>query len=85
MRSWVLLELVIYPIKAPKAIKEVNLTVDSISADIYVKESDSAETNLASKTLNEETSAQFTLSGDQKTVYIMSSATVKITALSVTY
>ena len=72
-------------IEAPNAIKEVNLTVDSYSGDIYVKESDSASTNLASKTLTGETSAQFTLSGDQKTVYIMSSAKVNIKALSVTY
>lgn len=72
-------------IKAPKAIKEVNLTVSSYSGDIYVKESVSASTNLASKTLAGETSAQFTLSGDQKTVYIMSSASVKITGFSVTY
>ncbi|MGM9789786.1 MAG: hypothetical protein ACI3Y9_05715 [Candidatus Cryptobacteroides sp.] len=72
-------------IEAPNAIKEVNLTVDSYSGDIYVKESESASTNLASKTLTGETSAQFTLSGDQKTVYIMSSAKVNITALSVTY
>lgn len=72
-------------ITAPKAIKEINLTVDSITGKLSVKESPSSLTALASQDLTEGTSANFTLSSDLKTVYITSSATVKITALSVTY
>ena len=73
-------------ITAPKAIKAINLTVDSFTGKLSVKESPSSETAaLASQDLTEGTSANFTLSSDLKTVYITSSATVKITALSVTY
>lgn len=72
-------------ITAPKAIKEINLTVDSFTGTLSVKESPSSGTALASLDLNEGTSANFTLSSDLKTVYITSSADVKITALSVTY
>ena len=72
-------------ITAPKAIKEINLTVDSFTGTLSVKESPSSGTALASQDLNEGTSANFTLSSDLKTVYITSSANVKITALSVTY
>ena len=72
-------------ITAPKAIKEINLTVDSFTGTLSVKESVSAGTALASKDLNGGTSAQFTLSSDLKTVYVTSSANVKITALTVTY
>ena len=72
-------------ITAPKAIKAINLTVDSFTGTLSVKESPSSGTALASQYLNEGTSANFTLSSDLKTVYITSSATVKITALSVTY
>ena len=72
-------------ITAPKAIKEINLTVDSFTGTLSVKESPSSGTALASQDLNEGTSANFTLSSDLKTVYITSSADVKITALSVTY
>ena len=70
---------------APKAIKAINLTVGSVTGTLSVKESPSSGTALASQYLNEGTSANFTLSSDLKTVYITSSATVKITALSVTY
>ena len=72
-------------ITAPKAIKAINLTVDSFTGTLSVKESPSSGTALASQYLNEGTSANFTLSSDLKTVYITSSANVKITALSVTY
>ena len=72
-------------ITAPKAIKAINLTVDSFTGTLSVKESPSSGTALASQDLNEGTSANFTLSSDLKTVYITSSANVKITALSVTY
>ena len=72
-------------ITAPKAIKAINLTVDSFTGKLSVKESPSSGTALASQDLNEGTSANFTLSSDLKTVYITSSANVKITALSVTY
>lgn len=72
-------------ITAPKAIKAINLTVGSVTGTLSVKESPSSVTALASQDLNEGTSANFTLSSDLKTVYITSSATVKITALSVTY
>lgn len=72
-------------ITAPKAIKAINLTVDSFTGTLSVKESPSSETALASQVLTTGTSANFTLSSDLKTVYITSSANVKITALSVTY
>ena len=72
-------------ITAPKAIKAINLTVGSVTGTLSVKESPSSVTALASQDLNEGTSANFTLSSDLKTVYITSSANVKITALSVTY
>lgn len=72
-------------ITAPKAIKEINLTVNSFSGTLSVKESPSSVTALASQVLTAGTSANFTLSSDLKTVYITSSANVKITALSVTY
>ena len=73
-------------ITSPKAIKEINLTVDSFTATLSVKESPSSVTALASQDLNEGTSANFTLSSDLKTVYITSSAdNLKIRALSVTY
>ena len=72
-------------ITAPKAIKAINLTVGSVTGTLSVKESPSSVTALASQDLKEGTSANFTLSSDLKTVYITSSATVKITALSVTY
>ena len=72
-------------ITAPKAIKAINLTVGSVTGTLSVKESPSSVTALASQDLNEGTSANFTLSSDLKTVYITSSADVKITALSVTY
>ena len=72
-------------ITSPKAIKEINLTVDSFTGTLSVKESASAGTALASQTLSAATSAKFTLSSDLKTVYVTSSANVKITALTVTY
>ena len=72
-------------ITSPKAIKEINLTVDSFTGTLSVKESASAGTALASQTLSAGTSAKFTLSSDLKTVYVTSSANVKITALTVTY
>ena len=73
-------------ITAPKAIKAINLTVDSFTGKLSVKESPSSETAaLASQDLTEGTSANFTLSSDLKTVYITSSANVMIRALSVTY
>ncbi len=73
-------------ITAPKAIKEINLTVDSFTGTLSVKESPSSGTALASQDLNEGTSANFTLSSDLKTVYITSSVdNVMIRALSVTY
>ena len=73
-------------ITAPKAIKEINLTVDSFTGTLSVKESPSSDTALASQDPNEGNSANFTLSSDLKTVYITSSAdNLKITALSVTY
>ncbi|MDY4752253.1 MAG: hypothetical protein SPD44_06025, partial [Prevotella sp.] len=72
-------------ITAPKAIKEINLTVDSFTGTLSVKESASAGTALASQTLSAGTSAKFTLSSDLKTVYVTSSTNVKITALTVTY
>ena len=73
-------------ITAPKAIKKINLTVDSFTGTLSVKESPSSDTALASQDPNEGNSANFTLSSDLKTVYITSSAdNLKITALSVTY
>ena len=72
-------------ITSPKAIKEINLTVDSFTATLSVKESPSSDTALASQVLDQGTSAKFTLSSDLKTVYVTSSANVKITALTVTY
>ena len=72
-------------ITAPKAIKEINLTVDSFNGTLSVKESPSSVTALASQVLNGETSANFTLSSDLTTVYITSSDNVMIRALSVTY
>ena len=72
-------------ITSPKAIKEINLTVDSFTGTLSVKESASAGTALASQTLSAGTSAKFTLSSDLKTVYVTSSTNVKITALTVTY
>ena len=72
-------------ITSPKAIKEINLTVDSFTGTLSVKQSASAGTALASQTLSAGTSAKFTLSSDLKTVYVTSSANVKITALTVTY
>ena len=72
-------------ITAPKAIKEINLTVDSFTGTLSVKESPSSDTALASQVLDQGTSAKFTLSSDLKTVYVTSSANVKITALTVTY
>lgn len=72
-------------ITAPKAIKEINLTVDSFNGTLSVKESPSSVTALASQDLNEGTSANFTLSSDLTTVYITSSDNVMIRALSVTY
>lgn len=73
-------------ITAPKAIKKINLTVDSFTGTLSVKESPSSDTALASQDPNEGHSANFTLSSDLKTVYITSSAdNLKITALSVTY
>lgn len=72
-------------ITSPKAIKEINLTVDSFTGTLSVKESASAGTALALQTLSAGTSAKFTLSSDLKTVYVTSSANVKITALTVTY
>lgn len=72
-------------ITSPKAIKEINLTVDSFTGTLSVKESASAGTALASQTLSAGTSAKFTLSSDLKTVYVTSSANVKITTLTVTY
>ena len=72
-------------ITSPKAIKEINLTVDSFTATLSVKESPSSDTALASQVLDQGTSAKFTLSSDLKTVYVTSSSNVKITALTVTY
>lgn len=72
-------------ITAPKAIKEINLTVDSFTGTLSVKESPSSDTALASQVLDQGTSAKFTLSSDLKTVYVTSSTNVKITALTVTY
>lgn len=72
-------------ITAPKAINEINLTVDSFTGTLSVKESPSSDTALASQDPNEGTSAKFTLSSDLKTVYVTSSTNVKITALTVTY
>ena len=72
-------------ITAPKAIKAINLTVDSFTGTLSVKESPSSDTALASQVLDQGTSAKFTLSSDLKTVYVTSSANVKITALTVTY
>ena len=72
-------------ITAPKAIKEINLTVDSFTGTLSVKESPSSDTALASQVLDQGTSAKFTLSSDLKTVYVTSSSNVKITALTVTY
>ena len=72
-------------ITSPKAIKEINLTVDSFTGTLSVKESPSSDTALASQVLDQGTSAKFTLSSDLKTVYVTSSSNVKITALTVTY
>lgn len=72
-------------VEAPKSIKELTVTVESFNGSIYLKESDKASDNIASKNLSGETSAQFTLSGDNKKVYIMTSASAKIKGLSVTY
>lgn len=72
-------------ITSPKAIKEINLTVDSFTGTLSVKESPSSDTALASQVLDQGTSAKFTLSSDLKTVYVTSSTNVKITALTVTY
>ena len=72
-------------VEAPKSIKELTVTLETFTGSIYLKESDTASDNIATKDLSGETSAQFTLSGDNKKVYIMTSVSAKIKGLSVTY